>query len=235
MNSQGIDKLRCEVMRVAQKNHKGHIAPSLSCIDILAVLKYEQEFQNDTIILSKAHGCYGLYCIEADLGQIKKEDWENFNLSGSYDGLGSLGHGLPIGAGLAFGRKLQTNKFTNYQHTFVIVGDGELQEGSNWEALSFIYHYHLKNITIIVDNNGLQAIDRVSNVLRHDLKRRFEGWGFIPVECNGHDYDWLKEVLLERPQIVIANTIKGKGFNCIEGLAKFHYRVPTEEEANDRS
>jgi transketolase len=226
-----IEYLRGEVMRVACKNHRGHIAPSLSCLDILAVLKYEKEFQNDTIILSKAHGCYSLYAIEADLGQIKKEDWETFNLCGSYKGLGSLGQGLPIGTGIAFGKKLQGL----LGHVFVIVGDGEMQEGSNWEALSFIAHHNLRNITVIVDNNGLQAIDRVQNVLRHDLVRRFEGWGFKPVECNGHDYDWLKATLVTRPQIVIAHTLKGKGFACMEGLSKFHYRIPTKEEVADGS
>jgi transketolase len=226
-----IEWLRQEVMRVACKNHRGHIAPSLSCLDILAVLKYSHEFAADDIILSKAHGCYGLYAIEADLGIISPEDWENFNLCGSYNGLGSLGQGLPIGVGMAFGYKLRGA----FSHVFVIVGDGEMQEGSNWEALSFMAHHNLRNITVIVDNNGLQAIDRVQNVLRHDLRARFEGWGLHIQECNGHDYDWLKATLLARPQVVIAHTVKGKGFNAIEGQAKFHYRVPTEGEQNDRS
>ena len=218
-------------MRVAVKNHKGHVAPSLSCLDILAVLKYKVMKWDDALILSKAHGCYGLYAIEADMGEISSEDWENFNLCGSYDGLGSLGHGLPIAVGIAFGRRLKGEP----GHVFVIVGDGEMQEGSNWEALSFMYHHNLRNITIIVDNNGLQAIDRVANVLRHDLRKRFEGWGFTPHECNGHDDKWLLSELSQRPQILIAHTIKGKGYNSMEGLAKFHYRVPTQEEANDRS
>jgi transketolase len=215
-------------MRVACANNKGHIAPSLSCLDILAVLKYEPEFKGDTIILSKAHGCYGMYAIEADLGEIAREDWENFNLCGTYDGLGSLGHGLPIGAGIAFGRKLQGLD----GHVFVIVGDGELQEGSNWEALSFIKHYKLKNITIIVDNNGLQAIEPVAEVLNHDLYDRFLGWGFHPRICNGHRLRELNYLLGLRPVIIIANTIKGKGFPAIEGDPKFHYRVPTEGERN---
>jgi transketolase len=75
----------------------------------------------------------------------------------------------------------------------------------------------------------------VQNVLRHDLVKRFQGWGLAPVECNGHDYDWLKATLVTRPQIVIAHTVKGKGYNALEGQAKFHYRVPTEGEAHDRS
>ena len=213
-------------MRVAVKNNKGHIAPSLSCLEILAVLKYEQEFADDDIILSKAHGCYGLYAIEADLGQIKREDWETFNLCGTYDGLGSLGHGIPIGVGMAFGRKLE--KKTG--HVFVIVGDGELQEGSNWEALSFMKHHDLKNITVIVDNNFFQAIDRTEDVMNQDLYSQFWGWGFCPWICDGHNYEALRSKLEMRPQILIAYTTKGKGFPAMEGQARFHYRVPNEEE-----
>jgi len=221
-----INKLRQDIMRVAMKNKKGHIASSLSCLDILVVLFYEEEFSNDTIILSKAHGCYGLYAIEADLGKISKEDWENFNLCGIYDGLGSLGHGLPIAVGLAFGRRLQNN----INHTFCIVGDGEMQEGSCWEALSFMKHYNLRNITVIIDNNGLQAFDRIDNVLEHDLMGRLKGWGFIPFECDGHDYNELLRCIRIKPQVIIANTIKGKGFPFMEGIAKWHYRVPNEDD-----
>lgn len=221
-----IKFLQQDIMRVACKNKKGHIAPSLSCLDILAVLMYEPEFKNDTVILSKAHGCYGLYAIEADQGKISKEDWENFNLCGTYAGLGSLGHGLPIGVGIAFGKRLQNLP----GHTFVIVGDGELQEGSNWEALSFMRHYALQNITVIVDNNGLQAIDPISDVVRQDLMAQFTGWGFIPIRIDGHDINEIAKALAYGPEIIIARTIKGHGFPALEHSAKFHYRLPTEEE-----
>ena len=221
-----IEWLRNEVMRVAVRNKKGHIAPSLSCLDILAVWKYEREFKDDTIILSKAHGCYGLYAIEADLGQIPKEDWENFRLCGTYDGLGSLGHGLPIGVGIAFGKKLQNLP----GHVFVIVGDGELQEGSNWEALSFMKHHDLHNITMIVDHNDLQAIDKVADVMDQSIDNQLRGWGFRPQVCHGHDYKELKNKLLQHPQTLIAYTIKGKGFKCMEDKAMFHYRLPSQEE-----
>jgi transketolase len=221
-----IHHLRQEVMRVACANKKGHIAPSLSCLDILAVLRYDPWHEHDTVILSKAHGCYGLYAIDADQGRIKKDDWERFNLPGSYEGLGSLGHGLPIAAGVAFGRRLQGRP----GHTYVIVGDGEMQEGSNWEALSFIAHHKLKNVTVIVDNNGLQAIEPVQEVMAGDLDKRFRGWGFIPWIIDGHDVEQIKEALQFAPEIIIAHTIKGKGFPAMEGDPKFHYRVPDEKE-----
>ena len=221
-----IDFLRQDLMRVAVKNGKGHIAPSLSCLDILVALKYRIMLSRDTLILSKAHGCYGLYAIEADLGEIPAKRWEDFDLCGTYDGLGSLGHGLPIAAGIAFGKQLQGEP----GHVYVIVGDGELQEGSNWEALSFIYHYNLHNLTIIVDYNGLQAIDPVRDVLDGNLITRFMGWGFNPVTCDGHSIEQLLYRLADQPKILIAKTIKGKGFPAMEGQAKFHYRLPTEEE-----
>lgn len=217
-------------MRVAVHNKKGHIAPSLSCLDILVALYYEPEFKDDTVILSKAHGCYGLYAIEAERGIISKDDWENFNLPGCYGEMGSLGHGLPIGVGLAFGRKLQNKP----GHVFVICGDGEMQEGSMWEAISFLHHHDLRNITVIIDNNGLQAIDKIEDVLEHDLTARIEGFGITPHSCDGHDYPQLTMLLKLKPQVIIANTIKGKGYPAMEGQAKFHYRVPTDEERYDR-
>jgi len=217
-----VDQLRQEVMRVACKNKKGHIAPSLSCLDILTVLYYEPYFLKDKVVLSKGHGCYGLYAIWADKGKISKENWENFTLPGCLDGFGSLGHGLPIATGLAYGRKLQNKE----EHVFCIVGDGEMQEGSNWEALSFIVHHKINNITVIVDNNGLQAMDRVDNILSHNLFNRFSGWGFKPITCDGHNYMELLAILKAKPQVVIANTVKGKGFDYMEGVAKWHYRLP---------
>lgn len=209
-------------MRVACANGKGHIAPSLSCLDILAVLHYEQVFAKDKVILSKGHGCYGLYAILADLGRIKKMDWENFNLLGCLEGFGSLGHGLPIAVGIAYGNKLQGKK----QHVFCIVGDGEMQEGSNWESVSFLTHHKLDNITVIVDNNGLQAMDKIDNVLSQNLRARFTGWGFNPIDCDGHNYMELLAILKSKPQVIIAKTIKGKGVDYMEGVAKWHYRLP---------
>ena len=207
---------------MACKNGRGHIASSLSCLDILAVLHYEEHFKKDTVILSKGHGCYGLYAIWADKGKISKKDWEGFNLSGCLEGFGSLGHGLPIAVGIAYGKKLSGKS----GHVFCIVGDGEMQEGSNWEALSFLKHHGLINCTVIVDNNGLQAMDKVDNVLSQNLGARFAGWGFSPIDCDGHNYMELLAVLKAKPQVVIAKTIKGKGVDYMEGVAKWHYRLP---------
>lgn len=219
-----VKQLRADVLDVSIRKNQGHVAPSLSCLDILTVLYYKIADSKDTIILSKGHGCYGLYAIWADMGLLSKEKWKNFDLPGCLDGYGSLGHGLPVAVGVAFANK----KLGNKAHTWVIAGDGELQEGSNWEALAFMYHHELDNITVIVDCNKLQAMDRVTNILAHDLTGRFNGWGFDTFECDGHDHTDLKTVLNKKPAIIIADTIKGKGVDFMENNSEWHYRVPHE-------
>jgi transketolase len=186
----------------------GHIAPSLSCADIIQVIW--ENFPKDKLVISKGHGCYALY--------VLRDRWG----TGCLEGFGSLGHGLPIAVGNAFGNKLLENR----THTYCIVGDGEMQEGSNWESLNFMAHHQLDNITVIVDNNGLQAMDKIDNVLSQDLGARFAGWGFNPIDCDGHNYMELLAILKSKPQIVIAKTIKGKGVPEMEGVAKWHYRLP---------
>ena len=216
------DELRKEILEVATRNKQGHIAPSLSCLDILTVLYYRIALERDTIILSKGHGCYGLYAIWADIGLLPKEKWLNFELPGCVDGYGSLGHGLPVAVGVAYANK----RLENDRHTWVIVGDGELQEGSNWEALSFMFHHKLTNLTIIVDCNGLQAMDRIDNVLYQSLVGRFYGWGFKPYKCDAHNHYDLTQWLESKPFILLAHSVKGKGVDYMEGKAEWHYRYP---------
>lgn len=253
------NQIRNEVLRIAVRNGAGHIAPSLSCIDILAALYYRCLAykvndplwdKRDRLILSKGHGCYGLYAILAGIGLLPKEEWEHFYtdkspLSGCIErnprygleaGCGSLGHGLPLAAGTALGAKLQNKKY----HVFCITGDGELQEGSAWEALQFAVKHELDNLTIIIDRNLLQAMDLVTNILdknENDLIRRLEGFGLMPLPCPGHDAEKLADVLAwaktsagKIPQVIAAQTIKGFGLKCMENVPKFHYRLPTNEE-----
>ena len=216
------NELRRDILKVAIKNKQGHIAPSLSCLDILTVLHYKVASEQDTIILSKGHGCYGLYAIWADLGLLAKEKWREFDLPGCVDGYGSLGHGLPVAAGVAYANK----RLGNGKHTWVIVGDAEMQEGSCWEALSFIWHHKLTNITVIVDDNGLQAMDRVENILCQNLFERFRSWGFMVYFCDGHNHDEIIRWLESKPIILIAYTTKGKGVEYMEGKAEWHFKCP---------
>ncbi len=253
------DYIRKNVVDICIKNGAGHIAPSLSSIDILVSLYYNILCINedpkwddrDRLIFSKAHGVYGLYSILSDIGYIPSEEWQNFYkgscLSGCVEkndnfGLeascGSLGHGLPIAAGIAFGAKLTGKKI----NIFCVVGDGEMQEGSNWEAIQFAVKHELKNLFIIIDNNKLQAMDFIENVLtvknrKDDLLKKLEAFGFLVRECNGHDikslinsYEFLSKSEFNKPSAIIADTIKGYGLLCMENVPKFHFRIPTEEE-----
>ncbi len=222
--------IRHEVIRVATANNQGHIAPSLSCVDILVALYYDVMGPDDHFILSKGHGCYGLYAILADKGVIPKEVWEKFQLPGCCErnlfygieaSTGSLGHGLPMAVGLAWGLKMQNKP----GHVWCIVGDGELQEGSCYEALSF--HKELpfrqrNNLTVIIDHNHLQAMQPlVVKVLPNtDVAKRY-------------DMHTLLKMLKFKHTRIRISTIKGHGLPCAENKAMWHYRVPTKQEYDE--
>ncbi len=252
--------IRDEILRVAISNSAGHIASSLSSVDILTALYYDcLTYQpknplwekRDRLIFSKAHGCYGLYAILADLGVIPKKEWDNLNIEGKSKlhgcvekhleygleaGCGSLGHGLPIAVGLAFGARLQKKSY----YTFCVVGDGELEEGTTWEALQFGIKHGVKNLIVLVDNNRLGAMDFLTNIMDRkegDLIKRLQGFGLSPVFCPGHNVVKLadcirqaKSSLEQSPKVILAKTIKGFGLKCMENMPKFHYRVPTQED-----
>lgn len=253
------DQIRREIIDVAIKNKAGHIAPSLSCVDILAALYYKvmdykpadpKWEKRDRLVFSKAHGCYGLYAILADVGILPKKEWKNLYTSesrllgcmerrldyGLEASCGSLGHGLPIAVGQAFAAKLQNKKY----HTFCIIGDGEMQEGTTWEAIQYAVKHELSNLTVIIDNNRLQAMDFIVNVLDRQAKdkiKKLKGFGLFPVVCGGHDAAKLaklfiaaKKTSLKVPGVIIAETVKGYGLKCMENIAKFHFRIPTPQE-----
>ncbi len=252
------DSIRADVVDICVRNEAGHIAPSLSCVDILSILYYTvmnlydnpECPQRDRLVFSKAHGCYGLYSILADIGYLDRKDWTDFYqdgwLSGCVErsvghgieaGCGSLGHGLPIAVGIAFGAKLQKRDFKVY----CLVGDGELQEGSNWEAIQFAVKHELTNFVLIVDCNKLQAMDFLENILSKqdvltDLSNKLEAFGFGVETCNGHDhlelysaFNRVRENVTSsaQPNVILAQTIKGFGLYCMENVPKFHFRVPT--------
>lgn len=222
-------------MEVAIRNNRGHIAPSLSCVDILVALYYGGMGADDQFILSKAHGGYGLYAILADKGILPRDRWERFDLPGCVErmpeygilaGCGSLGHGLPLAAGLAFIHVLQGKP----GRVFCLVGDGEMQEGSCWEAVQFIVHHRLP-VILIVDENGLQAMDKVENISKGSLGLKLGGFGLQTLICGSHPKK-IAEALekLIPPAGLRVFTVKGAGMPCAEGVAKFHYRVPVCQE-----
>ncbi len=253
------DFIRKRLVEVAVENGAGHIAPSLSCVDILILLYYhilnigdDPEWEGrDRLVFSKAHGAYGLYAILADIGYIRQKDWDTFYQTsflkgcaeqslqhGIEAGCGSLGHGLPMAVGIAFGAKLRRKEYNSY----CIVGDGEMQEGSNWEAVQFAVKQQLNHLIIIIDCNGLQAMDSLEEVLSpmdsyKDLSCKFNAFGCKVIRCAGHDMAELKRSFEEirtykgnQPIAILAKTTKGYGICAIENVVKFHFRVPTAEE-----
>lgn len=258
------NEIRKNVVQLAVRNGAGHLAPSLSCVDILTVLYYrimnlsmDTEWEDrDRLVFSKAHGCYALYSILVDIGYVKKEDWENFYkgsfLSGCIErntkhgieaGCGSLGHGLPMAVGLAYGARLQNKQWRVY----CVMGDGELQEGSNWEAIQFAVKYELSNLTVIVDGNKLQAMDFLENILtvkgrKDDIQKKMRAFGCEVKSCDGHSQKAILRILkkwiqnqaaIRAPQVLDAKTVKGYGLICMENVPKFHFRLPTEEELKE--
>jgi len=255
------EAIRKDLIEVCVKNGAGHIAPSLSCVDILTALYYRVmdiyddtgEDKRDRLVFSKGHGVYGLYKILSDIGYIDEADWKNFYDGSPLEGCierrteygieascGSLGHGLPVAAGIAFGAKLQGKDYM----TYCIAGDGEMQEGSNWEAIQFAVKHKLSGLVLIIDNNGLQAMDFLENILtpkdrKDHLKEKLEAFGFLTENCDGHNIGNMVNILetwknkpdgSDMPKALIADTIKGCGLKCMENIPKFHFRIPTEDE-----
>lgn len=253
------DQIRHEVIEVSICNKAGHIAPSLSSVDILVALHYgamsysnsDPYWENrDRLIFSKAHGCYALYAILADKGIIPKNEWKSFytcdsSLLGCMErrleygleaGCGSLGHGLPMAVGLAFGAKLAKKKY----HTFCVIGDGEMQEGTTWEALQFAVKHNISGLTVIIDDNRLQAMDYVVKILDRESKdkiKKLKGFGLAPKVTCGHNVVKLAKLIRSTktsfgntPKVIIADTIKGFGLKCMENVPKFHFRIPTKGE-----
>jgi len=229
-----------------------HIGSALSIADILAVLYSDvMEFDStdqdyidrDRLILSKGHACVSLYAALHHVGMISKEeiltygqDFSNLmsHISHKAKGVefstGALGHGLPFGLGKAMAAKVKGEKW----QTFVIAGDGEMQEGSNWEALMFAAHHNVKNITLIIDANNLQSLTSVEKTLAIEpLLQKIEAFGWDCSDIDGHDHIKIAEALSQRtskPHCIIARTTKGKGISYMENQVAWHYKFPNPEE-----
>lgn len=249
-------ELRKSILRMAHAGDSVHIACAFSIIEICCVLysnfiQYEKKnLENplrDHLILSKGHGVMAIYAVFAKLGWLEQVHLDQYFSDGSLlhglceakiPGLevcsGSLGHGLPIAAGMASAfKRLKVDK-----QVYCIVGDGELNEGSMWEAILFSGHQKLDNLTVIIDANGLQAMGSCKNVLELEpLPSKFESFGFQVVECYGHDIIELDNAIRSKvkgkPLAVVARTIKGKGVSWMENNNEWHYRRLNDELLQD--
>jgi transketolase len=201
----------------------------------------------DRFILSKGHGCSALYAVLAHRGFFGKEVLDGFAMDEGSLGLhptcdilkgievstGSLGHGLSIGAGIAVAARYNN---ANYK-VYVLLSDGEMDEGSTWEAAMFASHHKLDNFIAIVDYNRLQALGRIDEVVNLEpLAERWRSFGWEPKEISGHNFEGIigafKNVPFcrKKPSVVIAHTIKGKGVSFMEDELLWHYRCPDEAE-----
>jgi transketolase len=249
-------KLRRQIVGMISKARAAHIASAFSVLDILIYLyayvlridpKHPQDPERDRFILSKGWGASALYTVLADKGFFDPKELESYCMNGSrFVGIttmsgvpgieattGSMGHGLPIGNGMAVAAKKQGRA----SKVVVVISDGELNEGSTWEAMLFASHHHLDNLTVVVDYNAWQSFGRTRDILNLDpLPEKFRAFGWEAVETNGHDFLSLHEAFSSlsqksgKPTAIIAHTIKGKGVSFMEDKNEWHYKYPTESE-----
>lgn len=251
-------KARKHIIEQVYTANSGHPGSSLSCVDILTVLYFNQmniDHENprmeerDKLVLSKGHASPALYSILAQRGYFSEEELKEFRKLGSrlqghpdlnkLPGVdmsgGSLGQGLSSACGMAISSKLK--KYNN--KIYCILGDGELQEGQIWEAAMTASHYKLDNLCVIVDNNNLQIDGKIEDVMNiYPIDKKFESFGFEVFKANGHDIKSLLQVfeyinsVEKKPVVIIANTTKGKGVSFMENKAEWHGKAPNEEEYN---
>jgi len=248
--------IRIECLKMTNRANSSHIGSMFSCADIVSVLysrilnfdvAMPTSEKRDYFLQSKGHAGGALYASLASLGFFKKELLKTYYQNGSKFGghishkdiegveisTGSLGHALSIGCGISI--ELKNKNLPN--RTFVLLSDGELDEGSNWEAMLFAGHHILNNLTIIIDYNKLQSIKPVSETLGLEpLEDKFKSFGWEVCSIDGHNYSEIEETLNRnstKPFCIIAHTIKGKGVSFMENSVLWHYRSPQGQEFED--
>ena len=252
--ARNIREITIEMLHAIGTEYKGHPGPALSITDIITTLYFKvmridpqkpKWEDRDRFILSKGHACPALYAVLAEKGYFDKKHLSTFRHAGSIlqghpdmkrtPGIdmtaGSLGHGLGAGIGMALAARIDGR---NYQ-TFVLIGDGEMQEGLIWESIMSTGHYGLGNLTLIIDRNRWQSCSAVDCTMDIEpLAEKLISFGWQVKELDGHDFSKLIEVLSARggskPRAVIANTIKGKGVSFMEEDNSWHQRPITDDE-----
>jgi len=246
-------EIRRQSLKMVCQANASHIGGALSMADILAVLYHEvlninpqrpKAPNRDRFFLSKGHACASLYATLGLKGFFDLRELDSYaknesiflshvshKIAGVELSTGSLGHALPVACGVALAAKRQSKKFKIY----VILSDGELDEGSNWEAILFAAHHKLSNLTCIIDYNKIQSLGLVAEVINlHPLREKFEAFNWSTDEIDGHNHNEIRDALKDKfnsgPHCIIANTIKGKGVDYMENKLLWHYKSPTEEQ-----
>jgi len=247
--------IRKDVVRMTHLAKSSHIGSMLSIADIIAVLYGKVLNKNvnnpqwpyrDRFILSKGHAGAAVYAVLAELGYFPIKKLNEYCSNGSvFSGhishdvpgvelsTGSLGHGLSVGVGMALAAKMDLKK----HRVFVLLSDGECDEGSNWEAALFAAHHKLSNLTIIIDYNKIQSLAPVKDTVKLEpFRDKWISFGWNVKEVDGHNHEELIDILdfdilkNEKPTCIIAHTIKGKGVSFMENKVLWHYRTPQGEE-----
>ena len=247
-------RIRCRALEMVTRAKASHIGSALSITDIVAVLygrvlrvdpAAPDDPERDRFILSKGHACVAVYAALAETGFIDPALLKTYGADGSSlmahishkvpgaeFSTGALGHGLPFGTGKALAAKRKAKDW----RTIVLTSDGEWDEGSNWEAALFAAHHKLDNLLCIIDYNKLQSLTSIEATLRLEpLHSKFDAFGWAVQEIDGHDHQALTSALdrgswpSDKPAMLIAHTIKGKGVSFMENRVEWHYRNPTPE------
>jgi len=241
-------KIRKNILHIANLAGSPHIGSALSCTDILATLYFNvlnlDDYENrDLFILSKAHSAMALYATLYEKDLLTKDEFEGYyqndgTLPAHTDrstnpyieiSAGSLGHGLPIACGMAHALKLKKSN----RQVYVLMGDGESQEGSIWEAAMLAPKLELNNLTVFIDRNNLQGYGRASEILSYEpIDKKFEAFNWEVLRIDGHNHQAIKEAVnfkTNKPKMIICDTIKGKGVSFMEDELIWHYYVVTDE------
>jgi len=247
-DSKILNQLRCDILEASARSSEGHIPSALSILDILfCVYVYEShsrvhdlEKVDFNFILSKGHGSLALYSVLAEAGFFEKSWIKDFGSFGSRFGghpdrnkvpgvvasTGSLGHGLPIAVGIALANRITDKK----QKSIVLIGDGELNEGSNWESLLLASNHHLNNLTVIVDYN--HSTDRALEL--GNLESKLVSFGLSTEVIDGHNHVQIVKALEVKdefkPRAIVAKTIKGNGIKEMENNPAWHHAFPSQEK-----
>jgi len=249
-------EIRRLIIQMLAKAGSGHPGGSLSATDLITALYFNvlrfnpkdpQWPDRDRFHMSKGHCCPLWYAVLAQVGYFPKEELLNLRKLGSFlqghpdrktpgveSASGSLGQGLSIALGMSLAAKIDKKDY----HVYVLMGDGEVQEGNIWEAAMACSHFGCSNICAILDSNGCQIDGRCEAVMGLEpLVAKWQAFGWHVIEINGHDMTQIlsayaeAKTIKDKPTIIIARTIKGKGVSFMEGVVDFHGRAPTQEEA----
>ena len=241
-----IKNIRINILKKTFQAQSSHIGSCFSIVELLSVLYFKKLKRNDTFILSKGHAALALYCLLYERKMLSKSELDNYGKNNSnlmahashrVNGIefstGSLGHGLPYAVGKALGEKKNKSK----NNVYVLISDGELNEGTTWESFLFASFHKLNNLFIIIDYNKIQSLDFVKNVMKIEpLEKKLTSFNLNVKKINGHDVDQIDSAINQlkkqnnKPNIIIANTVKGKGVGFMENTILWHYKSPSNEQ-----